>query len=116
MGSGKGTPELWVARVKPGRLIFEIDGNFLLGLDAGVHGALGVVPGLFHFAGARLVFLGDGALLVGGQFGLGKLLVHGLPQRAGRAGVGVEGVVGGEPVILQCLGGRGERVALRLLP
>ena len=26
MGSGKGTPELWVARVKPGRLIFEIDG------------------------------------------------------------------------------------------
>jgi large subunit ribosomal protein L16 len=26
MGSGKGTPELWVARVKPGRIIFEIDG------------------------------------------------------------------------------------------
>src|SRR5271169_5855334 len=26
MGSGKGTPELWVARVKPGRGIFEIDG------------------------------------------------------------------------------------------
>ena len=26
MGSGKGTPELWVARVKPGRVIFEIDG------------------------------------------------------------------------------------------
>src|ERR1017187_7444537 len=26
MGSGKGTPELWVARVKPGRMIFEIDG------------------------------------------------------------------------------------------
>jgi len=23
MGSGKGTPELWVARVKPGRVIFE---------------------------------------------------------------------------------------------
>src|SRR5256886_17600155 len=26
MGSGKGTPELWVARVKPGRVIFEIAG------------------------------------------------------------------------------------------
>jgi large subunit ribosomal protein L16 len=26
MGSGKGTPEFWVARVKPGRIIFEIDG------------------------------------------------------------------------------------------
>src|SRR5262252_6223689 len=26
MGSGKGTPEYWVARVKPGRVMFEIDG------------------------------------------------------------------------------------------
>ena len=26
MGSGKGTPEYWVARVKPGRVLFEIDG------------------------------------------------------------------------------------------
>src|SRR6185369_905623 len=26
MGSGKGSPELWVARVKPGRIIFEIGG------------------------------------------------------------------------------------------
>ena len=26
MGSGKGTPEYWVCRVKPGRIIFEIDG------------------------------------------------------------------------------------------
>ncbi len=26
MGSGKGTPEFWVARVKPGRIIFELDG------------------------------------------------------------------------------------------
>src|SRR3569832_2385238 len=25
MGSGKGSPELWVARVKPGRVMFEID-------------------------------------------------------------------------------------------
>ena len=26
MGKGKGSPEFWVARVKPGRIIFEIDG------------------------------------------------------------------------------------------
>src|SRR6201990_3241403 len=26
MGSGKGTPEFWVARVAPGRIMFEIDG------------------------------------------------------------------------------------------
>jgi large subunit ribosomal protein L16 len=26
MGSGKGTPEYWVCRVKPGRMMFEVDG------------------------------------------------------------------------------------------
>jgi large subunit ribosomal protein L16 len=26
MGSGKGGVELWVSRVKPGRIIFEVDG------------------------------------------------------------------------------------------
>ena len=26
MGSGKGSPEFWVASVKPGRIMFEIDG------------------------------------------------------------------------------------------
>src|SRR4029453_11198628 len=26
MGKGKGTPEFWAARVKPGRIMFEIDG------------------------------------------------------------------------------------------
>jgi large subunit ribosomal protein L16 len=26
MGSGKGSPELWVARVKAGRIMFELDG------------------------------------------------------------------------------------------
>jgi large subunit ribosomal protein L16 len=26
MGKGKGSVELWVARVKPGRVMFEIDG------------------------------------------------------------------------------------------
>jgi large subunit ribosomal protein L16 len=26
MGKGKGSPELWVCRVKPGRIMFEVDG------------------------------------------------------------------------------------------
>ena len=26
MGKGKGTPEFWVTRVKPGRIMFELDG------------------------------------------------------------------------------------------
>ncbi|MGH6947084.1 MAG: 50S ribosomal protein L16 [Kiloniellales bacterium] len=26
MGSGKGTPEWWAARIKPGRVLFELDG------------------------------------------------------------------------------------------
>ena len=26
MGKGKGAPEYWVCRVKPGRIIFEVDG------------------------------------------------------------------------------------------
>ncbi len=26
MGKGKGSPELWVCRVKPGRILFEVDG------------------------------------------------------------------------------------------
>ena len=26
MGKGKGTPEFWVCRVKPGKIMFELDG------------------------------------------------------------------------------------------
>src|SRR6516165_11927148 len=26
MGSGKGSPEFWVCRIKPGRIMFELDG------------------------------------------------------------------------------------------
>jgi large subunit ribosomal protein L16 len=26
MGKGKGTPEMWVCRIKPGRIMFEVDG------------------------------------------------------------------------------------------
>src|ERR1700731_2280387 len=29
MGSGKGAPEFWVAKVKPGRILFEMDGGGL---------------------------------------------------------------------------------------
>ena len=36
MGKGKGTPEFWVARVKPGRIMFEIDG---VPADSGARGA-----------------------------------------------------------------------------
>ncbi len=27
MGKGKGSPEFWVCRVKPGRILFEVDGE-----------------------------------------------------------------------------------------
>src|SRR4030088_107615 len=43
MGSGKGAPELWVARVKPGRILFEIDGV-----------SVGVGGGALALAGAKL--------------------------------------------------------------
>ena len=26
MGKGKGTPEYWACRIKPGRILFELDG------------------------------------------------------------------------------------------
>jgi large subunit ribosomal protein L16 len=26
MGSGKGAPEFWCVRIKPGRILFEVDG------------------------------------------------------------------------------------------
>ena len=43
MGSGKGAPELWVARVKPGRIMFELDGV----TDAVAREALQLMAGLF---------------------------------------------------------------------
>ena len=40
MGSGKGSPELWVARVKPGRIIFELGGlNAQIAKEALILGA-----------------------------------------------------------------------------
>ena len=40
MGSGKGSPELWVARVTPGRIIFELGGlNHQIAKEALILGA-----------------------------------------------------------------------------
>jgi large subunit ribosomal protein L16 len=43
MGSGKGSPEFWVCRVKPGKILFEIDGV-----------PRGVAEAAFHLAAAKL--------------------------------------------------------------
>ena len=43
MGNGKGTPEYWMCRVKPGRIMFEIDGV-----------ARGVAQESFELASAKL--------------------------------------------------------------
>jgi len=43
MGSGKGSPEFWVCRVKPGRIMFELDGV-----------ALDVAREAFELAAAKL--------------------------------------------------------------
>ena len=43
MGSGKGSPEFWVCRVKPGRIMFELDGV-----------ALEVAREAFELAAAKL--------------------------------------------------------------
>src|ERR1700744_5045415 len=63
MGSGKGSPEFWIARVKPGRIMFELDG-----------GTGGVARGAFERASAKLPIdvkivarLGDTSLLAGAK-------------------------------------------------
>jgi large subunit ribosomal protein L16 len=43
MGSGKGSPEFWTARVRPGRIIFELDGV-----------AESIAREAFELAGAKL--------------------------------------------------------------
>ena len=37
MGSGKGSVELWVCRVKPGRILFEVDGVSVETAQGGAH-------------------------------------------------------------------------------
>lgn len=43
MGSGKGSPEYWICRVKPGRVLFEIDGV-----------SEDLAAGAFEYAAAKL--------------------------------------------------------------
>ena len=57
MGSGKGTPEYWICRIKPGRILFEIDGV-----------SRAIAQEAFELAGAKLPIktkviarLGEGA-------------------------------------------------------
>ena len=44
MGSGKGSVELWVVRVKPGRVIFEVDGSPLETAKEALHLAAAKLP------------------------------------------------------------------------
>src|SRR6516164_2273624 len=53
MGSGKGAPEFWVARVKPGRILFEVDGVPRELAEEGMRLAAGKLPIATRFV-ARL--------------------------------------------------------------
>ena len=44
MGSGKGAPEFWVAKIKPGRILFEIDGVDLATAQEAMRLAAGKLP------------------------------------------------------------------------
>ena len=44
MGKGKGSPEYWVAVVKPGRILFEVDGVDRDGAEKAFHNASNKLP------------------------------------------------------------------------
>jgi len=44
MGKGKGSPEYWVAVVKPGRILFEVDGVHRKGAEQAFHNASNKLP------------------------------------------------------------------------
>ena len=44
MGKGKGSPEYWVAVVKPGRILFEVDGVDREGAEKAFHNASNKLP------------------------------------------------------------------------
>ena len=44
MGKGKGTPEYWVAVVKPGRILFEVEGVDRAGAEEAFHNASHKLP------------------------------------------------------------------------
>ncbi len=58
MGSGKGTPEWWAARVKPGRVLFELDGV-----------SREVAEEAFRLAGAKLPISTKFIARIGGEEG-----------------------------------------------
>ena len=55
MGKGKGTPEYWVAVVKPGRILFEVEGVDRLGAEEAFHNASHKLPIKTKIVGRREV-------------------------------------------------------------
>ncbi len=53
MGSGKGAPEFWVCKIKPGRILFEVDGVDLATAQEAMRLAAGKLPIATRFV-ARL--------------------------------------------------------------
>src|SRR5260221_11864151 len=44
MGSGKGAPEFWVCKIKPGRILFEVDGVSRETAEEGMRRSAGKLP------------------------------------------------------------------------
>ena len=55
MGKGKGCPEYWVAVVKPGRILFEVEGVDRLGAEEAFHNASHKLPIKTKIVGRREV-------------------------------------------------------------
>ena len=55
MGKGKGSPEYWVAVVKPGRILFEVEGVDRLGAEEAFHNASHKLPIKTKIVGRREV-------------------------------------------------------------
>ena len=55
MGKGKGSPEYWVAVVKPGRILFEVEGVDRVGAEEAFHNASHKLPIKTKIVGRREV-------------------------------------------------------------
>lgn len=55
MGKGKGSPEYWVAVVKPGRILFEVEGVDRAGAEEAFHNASHKLPIKTKIVGRREV-------------------------------------------------------------
>ena len=55
MGKGKGSPEYWVAVVKPGRILFEVEGVDREGAEEAFHNASHKLPIKTKIVGRREV-------------------------------------------------------------